>query len=109
MTTVLPPYSLLFPFNFPKTRHIFQRFAFRFGDESPNEDSRHDAHHAIKSIGEPMAEVVARSEVHVEHGDEGRANDEVKDPLRRHSDGRSRTTDGIGEDFRNQHPTNRAP
>ena len=99
MTAVLPPYSSLFTFNFPKTRHVFQTLAFRFGNESPNEDSRHDAHHAIESVGEPMAEIVARREMHVEHGDEGRANNEVEDPLRRYSDGRSRATDGVGEDF----------
>ena len=56
-----------------------------------------------------MAEVVTLAQVHVEHGDKGRGDNEVEDPLKRHGNGCGLTTDGVGEEFGHVDPADGAP
>ena len=56
-----------------------------------------------------MAEVVALSQVHVEHGHKRRADDEVEDPLEGNGYSHSAATNGVGEDLGDEHPREGAP
>ena len=94
---------------FPHRRHLLQRLALGLGHELPYEDGCYDAEDAIETVGEPMSEVIAFRQVHVEHRHERAGNDEVEYPLECHSDGHSSTTDGVGEYLGNEHPTDGTP
>ena len=56
-----------------------------------------------------MAEVVSRREMHVEHGHEAGADDEIEYPLECHGDGHGRATDSVGEYLGDKHPCDRTP
>ena len=56
---------------FPELRHVFERLALGLGDEIPDEEGCNDADDAVEAVGEPVTEVIAFRQVHVEHGHEG--------------------------------------
>lgn len=56
----------LFPLA-PKFGHILEGLALRFRNKLPDEDGSDDTDDAIETVGEPVAEIVTLSEVHVEH------------------------------------------
>ena len=93
----------------PQFGHVFQSFTLGFRYQLPYEDGSNDADDAIEAVCEPVAEVVAFSEVHVEHRHKGAGHDEVENPLESHSDGNGAATDGVGEDLSNEHPCDGTP
>ena len=57
-----------------------------------------------------MAEAVAHAEgLHIVHRHECRRHDEVEDPLESYCDSHGCTTDGVGEDLRDEYPADGAP
>ena len=64
--------SSLFISLFPQFAHIFQCLALGFRNKFPDEDCCNDTDDAIEAVGEPVTEVIAFCEVHVEHWHEGR-------------------------------------
>ena len=93
----------------PEAGHVLERLALRLRHEAPYEQGSDEADRGVEAVGEPVAEVVALSEVHVEHGHERRRDDEVEDPLEGHGDGHGSATDGVGEDLGDEHPADGAP
>ena len=55
----------------PELRHVFERLALGLGNELPDEEGCYDADDAIEAVGEPVTEVVALCQVHIEHRHEG--------------------------------------
>ena len=93
----------------PELGHIFEGLAFGLGHEAPYEEGGDDADDAVEAVGEPMAEVVAGLQVHVEHRHEGGGDDEVEDPLEGYGNGHGSAADGVGEDLGDEHPADGAP
>ena len=97
-------------FLLPKLGHVFQGLALRLGYKLPHEDGGNDANDSVEGIGEHVAELVTHlAQTHVVHGQEGGGDDEVEYPLESYGYGHSCTTDGVGEDFGNQHPADGSP
>ena len=94
---------------FPEFGHVFEGLTLGFGNELPDEEGCKDADNAIEAVGEPVAEVIAWSEVHIEHRHEGGGDDEVEDPLEGNGDGNGCSTNGVGEDLGNEYPADRPP
>ena len=65
----------------PECGHILEGLALGLGNELPDEEGCDDTDDAIETVGEPVAEVITFRQVHVEHGHERRAYDEVGNPL----------------------------
>ena len=61
--------GLLFPV-LPECGHVLQRLALGLGNKLPDEEGCNHADDAIESVGEPVTEVIALGEVHIEHGHE---------------------------------------
>lgn len=94
----------------PEVGHVFEGLALGFGDEGGDEPCGDDADDAVEGVGEHVAELIAHAEtVHVVHRHEGRRDDKVENPLECHGDGDSLRTDGVGEDFSDEHPADGAP
>ena len=89
-------------FLLPKLGHVFESLALGLRDELPDEDCGNDADDAIHAIDEPEAEAVG-------HRHERCRDNPVEDPLESHGDGYGCTTDGVGEDFGNEHPADWTP
>ena len=98
----------LFPLA-PELGHILEGLALSFGNELPDEYSCHNTEDAIESVGEPVAEVIAFRQVHVEHGHERRGYDEIGYPLEGNGNGDGTATDGVGEDLGDEYPADGAP
>ena len=94
---------------FPKTGHILQCLAFGLWNQLPYEDGSNDADDTIETVGEPMAEVIALGEVHIEHRYKSATHDEIENPLEGYGNGNSTAADGVGEDLSNEHPGDGAP
>ena len=105
---ILPSPFMSFVFS-PQAAHIFKRLALSFGHETPDKDGSDDTDQTIQTVSEPVAEVVAGSEVHVEHRHERRTHDPVENPLEGNGDGNGCTTDGIWEYLGDEHPADRSP
>lgn len=93
----------------PQLSHILERLTFSLRYETPDKESGEDAHQTVEAVGEPMTEVGAGMQVHVEHRYERRAYQEVEDPLKGHGDGYCRTANGVGEDLGDEYPADRPP
>ena len=93
----------------PELRHILEALALGLRHELEDKHGGYDADHAIETIREPMAEVVAGGEVHIEHRHESGADYEVEHPLEGHGDSHRRTADGVREEFGDKHPCYRTP
>ena len=59
----------LFPV-LPECGHVFERLALGLGNKFPDEEGCYHTDDAVESVGEPVTEVIALGEVHVEHGHE---------------------------------------
>ena len=95
---------------FPQFAHIFESFAFGFGNEFPHEDSGNNTDDTIKGVCKHVSEFVAHiAHTHVIHGNESRRYDEIEYPLECNGDSNSGSTYGIGEDFGDKHPAYRSP
>lgn len=92
--------SAAFPL-FPQPAHILQGFAFGFGHILPDEQGGEDADRAVKAVCDYGAEAVERGE--------GVGDQEIEDPLEGNGESDGLAADGVGEDFGDQHPTDRAP
>ena len=93
----------------PELRHVLKRLTLGLGHQTPDEDGGDDADETVEAVGEPVAEVIALGDVHVEHRHEGGGDDEVEDPLEGHGHGDCLTTDGVGEYLGDEHPADGAP
>lgn len=104
---ILPYPFMSFVFS-PQPAHILQSLALGFGHETPDKDGSDDTDQTIQTVSEPVAEVVAGSEVHVEHRHERRTHDPVENPLEGNGYGNRLATDRIGEDLSDEHPADGA-
>ena len=93
----------------PELGHILEGLALGLGNEFPDKEGSDDADDAVESVGEPVAEVVTLSQVHVEHRHKRAGNDEVADPLEGNGNSYSSAADGVGEDFGNEYPADGTP
>ena len=94
---------------FPQLGHVLQRLALGLRNHAPYKEGGNDTDDAVESVGEPVAEVVALCQVHVEHGHEGRRYDEVENPLEGNGNSHGSATDGVGENLGDEHPGNGTP
>ena len=93
----------------PKTAHVLEGLTFGLGHQPPYEDGSDDTDNTIESISKPMSEVVTFSEMHIEHGHEGRTDNEVENPLESHGDSHCSPTACIGEYLGNEQPADGSP
>lgn len=85
----------------PEGRHLLEGLALGLGNRLPDEEGREKRHEGVDAVGAPDAPAAQRRE--------GGRDEEVRDPLRRHGDGHGLRADGVGEDFRDEHPADGSP
>ena len=86
----------------PELGHVFECLAFGFRNELPDKDRCNDTDDAIHAIDEPEAEAVG-------HRHERCRDNPVENPLESYGDGYGCTTDGVREDFGDEHPADGSP
>lgn len=99
-------YSFVFIL-FPQFAHIFERFAFCLGHNTPYEECGEHTYHTIESVGEPMTEIRIAGGLHVKHGYECGAYNPVEYPLESNGYGDRRAAYGVREYLGYQHPAYR--
>ena len=93
----------------PQFGHILQGLSLGLRNKAPYEEGCYHTDDAIESVGEPVTEIITLRQMHVEHRHEGRADDEVEDPLESYRYSNGGTTDGIGEYLGDKYPADRTP
>jgi beta-glucosidase len=89
--------------------HILEGLTLCLGNKLPNEEGGNNTNDAIETVSEPMTEVVALRQVHVEHRHERGAYNPVEYPLKGHGYSNSLATDRIREYLGDKNPAYRSP